>query len=179
MHFHQSRTFRIIMEHVVFGSMIAFGIALIGGLVIPSVYGHWRTKSETMVYAQLTFVDRRQHTGRSGNRTSAVARYEYEVGGKLYRSDKISVWRTTGQFYPSLNAAFQSGRRIGVYVDPMNPSYAVYDREISILPVVGAVLMAFGSSGMGCYGLWWCYKHGNPKKAQKPTREWQRRQWML
>jgi hypothetical protein len=37
---------KLVLERVVFGLLITFGITLLGGLVFPAAYGQWRTRTE-------------------------------------------------------------------------------------------------------------------------------------
>ena len=159
---------KAVIEWIVFGSMLGLGMFFFGGLVVPTIYGHWRTRSKTTVPATLTSVET-VASGRVGRKTT-VAHYEYEFGGRAYRGERISLWAYPGRFHRELDFALRRNASITVYIDPEDPSYSVYHRGFTLWPFSGAVIMAVGTAGFGVYGLRWCSKRrsrgtGIPDKA--------------
>lgn len=156
---------KLVLERVVFGLLITFGITLLGGLVFPAAYGQWRTRTEATVSAKLTSVEKRLTSTKRGYKTSTSATFVYEIDGQAYSGDRISIWRSTGQFFDSLDTAWRTGQSIKLFIDPIDPSYAVYDREYVLWPSAAAVLMSLVSCGMGIHGFRWRYQQN--KKANK------------
>jgi hypothetical protein len=143
---------KILIERIVFGSLIALGIFFFCGLLVPAIHGHWRTRGKTRVLAKL---DRVEMTGRRSNRKSVVVSYEYEVAGQHFTGDRVSLWAKTSQFYPVLASAKRENRPVPVYIDPDHPSYSVYHRDFRMWPMTGALIFSIVPVGMGIYGLRW------------------------
>jgi hypothetical protein len=145
-------SFKAVIERIVFGFILGLGMLFFGGVVVPTIYGHWRTRSKTTVPATVTSVET------VVGRKTTVATYEYESRGRTYRGDRISLWAYPGRFHRELDFAHRRNARITVYIDPKDPSYSVYDRGFTLWPFSGAVIMALGTAGFGFYGLRWCSK---------------------
>lgn len=152
----KAQSSKAVIERIVFGSLVGLGMLFFGASVIPTVYGHWRTRSKTTVPATLTSVET-VASGRYGRRET-LARYEYEFGGRAYQGDRVSLWAYTGRFHRELESALRYNARIRVYIDPKDPFYSVYDRGFTLWPFSGAVIMALGTAGLGIYCLRWCSK---------------------
>lgn len=150
---------KAVIEWIVFGALMALGLSFFFGLIVPIVHGHWRTRSKTMVPATLKTVETAVVRRSGRDATETIARYEYEFAGRTYQGREVSLWAYTGRFHRELKSALDQGSKIRVYVDPTDPSYSVYDRKFTPWPFAGMVFAALMTSGMGAYGLLWCWKN--------------------
>ena len=153
----------------VFVVLIGIGFVLLFGLAAPAIYHSWRTHDKITTTAKLLIVNSIQHTSRRGVNTATVARYRYQFDGEWYEGNRISIFRSTGQFYNNLKEAMDQNRQINVYLDPKNPSYSVYDRDFSIWPFTGALIMGAAFSGAGLHGLLWLIRH---KPRRRTSHGW-------
>jgi ribosomal protein L39E len=143
---------KILIERIVFGSLIALGLFIFCGLLVPAIHGHWRTRDKTRVLAKL---DQVEMAGRRAKHREVVVSYDYEVAGQRFTGDRVSLWAKTAQFYPVLASAKRENRRVPVFIDPDDPSYAVYHRDFRMWPMTGALLFSIVPVGMGIHGLRW------------------------
>ena len=143
---------KILIERLVFGSLVALGLFFFCGLVVPALHGHWKTRGKTTVFATL---ERVELVGRKKNRKSVEVSYAYEVAGQHFEGDRVSLWAKTRQFYPVLASAWRENRRVPVYIDPDDPSYAVYHRDFQMWPMAGALIFSIVPVGIGIHGLRW------------------------
>ena len=71
------------------------------------------------------------------------AEYQYEFAGRVYRSERLSVFSQSGGLYWRLNAVLRSGDAVTCYLDRNNPEYSVLEKDWRILDVLAALF--FGS----------------------------------
>lgn len=155
-----------LLERVVFGSMIACGMFFLCAFIMPAAYGHWRTRKEKAVFALLTSVEEVRMSSSRGIKTSTKATFVYEIDGKEYSGDRVSLWRNTGQFFDYLDSAWRTRQSIIVFIDPDDPSFAVYDREFSVMPSALAAIMGIVPCGLGIHGFLWRYRR-TPKRTKR------------
>jgi hypothetical protein len=116
------------------------------------------------------------HTSRYKRRTyyHYAIEYEFTVGGKSYRSDKVT-FNTNASFYQE-NAQhyirkYPVGKIVAVYYDPHDPSFSVLEPEELEGLAVGALLfliisaLVFALSG----GYWLIGKAFFHKKSSPPA----------
>lgn len=147
------------LEKVFFLVLIGIGLTLIFGLVVPSIYASWRTRDKVTADAKL--LDVRSVARPAGRRrhSETLVRYRYQFEGKWFESNRIAIARSTERFYNELKQARDQNRTIKVYIDPKNPSYSVYDRELFTWHFGLGLIIGVGFSAMGLHGLLWLIRH--------------------
>jgi hypothetical protein len=89
-----------------------------------------------------------------------TVRYEYEVDGRKYSGDRITLARVarTGDFAAAMLARYPVGEGVRVHYDPKDPKSAVLrpgdTRGIEILFTVAVGFIAIGASF-----VWWGVSH--------------------
>jgi MFS family permease len=149
---------------ILFALVFAIGFGFGGWFSISSLMGQlngwWLARDWQQVSATVT--EAKLETSRGKTTTyRAVARYEYEFGGKRYTgrrvgfgsgSDNVGDWQH--KQYERLDAAQQSGQPVTAWVDPQRPEAAVLERSIRwsmlVFYVPFAILFPLVS-----LGAWW------------------------
>lgn len=93
-------------------------------LHIQNASYHWPTVSGKIVQSERVFVD-----GGRDSHYRADMSYSYQVNGKKYTSDRISLWSRNLSSYDSINGVFVKnhppGTSVDVYYEPTRPEHAV------------------------------------------------------
>jgi hypothetical protein len=73
--------------------------------------------------------------------------YEYQVGGKTYRNQRITIGEKTSEYeLEEILARYPVGAAVTVYYDPSNPQTAVLERDIfngKMFTVLGCMMLFF------------------------------------
>lgn len=94
------------------------------------------------------------HSGDDSTTYSVEVRYEYEVDGRLYRSDRYRFMGGSSSGYDGkaeVVAGLPAGSRKVCYVDPKDPSRAVLDRSLGawvLLSLIPLLFIAVGLAGV-------------------------------
>ena len=111
------------------GVPLLLGALLAGGLA----FGQWASASEMSSWEPVSarVIAGGVQWDANGESASAYVEYEYSVDGETYRGDRISVHATAGgkELGERFHAAELSAEPIEVFVNPEDPSEAIYDRE--------------------------------------------------
>jgi hypothetical protein len=90
--------------------------------------------------------------------------YEYEVGGRRYRSDGIlRTRRVVCSSAATLNAMldrYRVGNSVLVFYDPRGPEVAILEPQIQTNDYVGGSVFGGGSVVFGGVLWWWIRKSG-------------------
>lgn len=131
-----------------FGCLLSFfagGFALFFAIVVnkKKAIGAWTQALATVVESELVW-----GTISKGGRTAwtwlARFTYQYEVGGQVYRSQRIAFYRScTGSCAQELIARHPSGSQVVVYYDPAQPAEAVMDRSFRALWILPFFAIVF------------------------------------
>lgn len=94
------------------------------------------------------------HSGDESTTYSVEVRYEYEVDGRLYRSDRYRFMGGSSSGYDGkaeVVAGLPTGSRKICFVDPKDPSRAVLDRSLGawvLLSLIPLLFIAVGLAGV-------------------------------
>ncbi|HXU30526.1 MAG TPA: DUF3592 domain-containing protein [Thermoanaerobaculia bacterium] len=109
------------------------------------------------------------HSGSDSTTYSVAVRYEYEVDGRLYRSDRYRFLGGSSSGYEGkaeVVAGFPVGSRKVCYVDPKDPSRAVLDRSLGAWVLLS--LIPLGLIGGSLWGIVWSFRGGRGKVRVPP-----------
>jgi len=109
----------------------------------------WPSTTGTVIKSRLRSRKRYDIDHRSSFITEAWITYEYEVGGRLYRSSQLSLGERTSD--ADMGAALQRspvGKAVQVYYNPDDPGQAVLERELPPVVVkgIGLLLLFLGAA---------------------------------
>lgn len=163
--------------------LLAFGIVMsavgiFGGLAqLHEQARNWTAaRSYVAVPAQVesAYLDT-QRSRKGGMSYRAKAEFSYEFQGRRYASNRVGfsdLSDNIGDFqhrmHSELRAALDRGESVTLWVDPLDPAVAVYDKTVR--PVMVAIQIAFAvlfpSIGLGClYLIVYILRDGHRKTA--------------
>ena len=90
--------------------------------------GYWKTRTDVRVSVKIESLKIATHTGRTPM-TSTRASYSYEWEGHRFVGDRVSLFVVGHELKSLLTKAFESGESVEAWIDPLDPSYSVIDRE--------------------------------------------------
>lgn len=149
------RTQRFLVDRV-FGTAFAtvitgIGLILLIYLVLPALLGRWRTRDLVQVPATIDAVTVDLIPSRGAPRPTLHVQYHYEVDGRRYQSDRLSLFRESNmELHQFLRDALEHRSSVPVFIDPTRPSFSVVDRTFVALPFcwVAALSIALCWSGI-------------------------------
>lgn len=97
--------------------------------------------------------------------------FRYEVGGREYRSSRVSLGTLEQSDVPARLKRYTVGRKVLVYVNPANPAEAVL--ELAKHPARGPLLLGWNIIYLGvavAIVLWWRSKPRKRKRVRRPGR---------
>ena len=118
----------------------------------------WQMDSWVQTEAHLIRGGYETHSGDDSDTYEAFATYSYNVDGRQYQGDRISLSSggdNIGSYQETLGrklrSAASSGESILVFVDPQNPSHSIYDRGVrwGLIGFKSIFLFVFGGVGLG------------------------------
>jgi hypothetical protein len=118
--------------------------------------------------------DEREDGYRTENRNFANVTYEYSVGGRKLRNNRISIGEDLGNFQVAEKLAkYPAGSIVTVYYNPRHPDQAVLERDLpkglwGCLGIGSAIVVAiiFGSAfGLNQSYAWLAHHIGRPDLA--------------
>jgi hypothetical protein len=92
--------------------------------------------------------------GRSGGQSSrTVATYEFELGGKTFRSDRLTIFANSRFLYEGLRQAKDSDQTVTCYVAREDPSLSALHTDFALWPFLGMAFFAtvLGGVGVACF----------------------------
>lgn len=129
------------------------------------VQGWWRSGDLVAIPANIEKLELRKHLTDDGARYAVDAEFEYQYGGNIYRSRRINfsgnINDTSGGYPQGIHAELQQARsndqQVNVWVDPAEPSFAVYDRHVSFRHFLFLIPFAtlFPAVGLGALWILW------------------------
>lgn len=146
------------------GLMIAFAlpffcIGLWALYSISSDIGSWLSmKSWEPVQGQVLRGGYETHSGEDSDSYEAYGTFKYYYNGRWYESDRVMISDSgdnIGDYQQDLGNELRnlagSGKSVEVYVNPDDPSEAIYDREIrwGMVGFKAIFLFVFGGFGLG------------------------------
>lgn len=134
---------------------LAVGIFFLFG-IIERFHLANRLSSAVEVQAKVLDVELKTSSGggRSGGGTSrTMATYEFELAGKTFRSDRLTIFANSRFLYEVLTQVKNSDQTITCYVAPDDPSLSALHTDFSLWPFLGMALFAtvFGGVGAACF----------------------------
>lgn len=136
-----------------------------------AVYGWWRSGELVAVQATVDKLELHEHHGDSTT-WQAEAEFSYQYNGKSYRSKRINIAGDSSdnlsdyhqQIHRALMQARSSQQSVTVWMDPQEPAYAVYDRQVRLNRLMFLIPFAtlFPLVGIGGFAalwfIWWPQK---------------------
>ncbi len=119
----------ILIGAAVFIGMLAF--AVIYKLVEVSAARRWPATTGKILSSGIAA--RRKPSSPHGNDVANYPEviYEYRVGGRRYRGERLSIGETAGNFgVEETLARYPAGATVTVYYNPANPAEAVLERDL-------------------------------------------------
>lgn len=153
-----------------FGVFLFAGIGLGWFLIRPVAQAvgarSWREVPCTILESSV-----KSHDGSDSTTYSVAVLYEYEVDGRLYRSDRYRFLGGSSSGYDGkaeVVAGLPAGSRKVCYVDPKDPSRAVLDRSLGLWMLLA--LIPLGMVAGSLWGIVWSVGagRGGPGKILVP-----------
>ena len=152
---------------------VGAGFLVIG--ILPNLYDWGRMQDWVQAPAQLQDIELKSHHGDDSTTYNVVARYQYDYAGQSYSADRVGISGGSdniGKWQHDTYSRMRSQRPFQVWVNPDDPTEAVFDREIrwELLGFKLAFVLAFGGFGGG---LLWYLIHQKSKKRLTGVPLWQ------
>ncbi|MEO0416090.1 MAG: hypothetical protein AAF226_14175 [Verrucomicrobiota bacterium] len=103
--------------------------------------------------AEMVSFESRQHKGKNGYSLIPEVVFEYQIGGKDYTTDTVSLLRNDSIFHRQLKTKWDSNRKTDLFVSNHIPTVAAYDVKFHPWPTSAMFIFALGWLGMGIHGL--------------------------
>lgn len=105
--------------------------------MFKQLQGWWRAADLVAVQAHINKLELREHEDESTS-WQVLAEFEYQYNGQTYRSTRINIGGDSSDnigsyqrdVHAQLRAARNQDQHITLWLDPQEPAYAVYDRQI-------------------------------------------------
>lgn len=160
-----------------------------GYLLISTVLEAHEIKGWLRVPATILTAELHTNSDSDGSTYAAKATYSYEVNGRKYIKDRVSLHSgadNLGNFhhdaYALLSRHKESGEPFLAYVDPEDPdnSILIPDLRFGMLLMYAAFGAVFGGAGFGIFAAVLGVKHGEKKlwrfSVQYPEQPWMHRE---
>lgn len=147
---------------------LGFGVGGWFGGVMPMarlVQGWWRAGDLVMVPASVEKLELHEYSTDDGPRFRLETEFVYQYGGKTYRSRRVRIGGDQGDsaggynqgLHASLLQARGNEQQVNVWMDPSDPSFAVYDRQLSFKQFLFLIPFAtlFPAVGLGALWVLW------------------------
>ncbi|MFZ6743647.1 ankyrin repeat domain-containing protein [Undibacterium sp. JH2W] len=143
---------------------VLFGAGGWAGGVLPmakQLQGWWRAKDLVAVQAHINKLELREHNDESTS-WQVLAEFEYQYQGKTYRSARINIGGDShdniGSYQHDIHAQLLAARsqdqNVTLWLDPQEPAYAVYDRQIRYKRMLFLIPFATLFPLVSLGGLW-------------------------
>lgn len=88
--------------------------------------------------------------GRHGESSSVSVEYEFTLEGRVFKGDRASIFSDSNGLYFRLREAFESGRKVICFVDPDDPGFSVFEKDVRVKDLIayfalGVPFTIFGS----------------------------------
>ncbi|GHA19718.1 hypothetical protein GCM10008090_31770 [Arenicella chitinivorans] len=151
-----------------FGVFAAAGVGIFAFQGLPSITNSLDARSWNQARAELLSHELKSYRGDDSTTYKAVGEYRYQYNGQYYTSDRLS-WSSGSDnigsyqqdLHRELSRIASRGGEFLVWVDPDDPSSAVFDRDMrwGMLLFSGMFLLIFGGIGFG--GIYAMIKYRN------------------
>ena len=151
-----------------FGVFAAAGVGIFAFQGLPSIANTLDARSWNQARAELLSHELKTYRGDDSTTYKAIGQYRYQYNGQYYTSDRLgwssgsdNVGSYQEDLHRELSRIASSGGEFMVWVDPDNPSSAVFDRDMrwGMLLFSGMFLLIFGGIGFG--GIYAMIKYRN------------------
>jgi len=129
------------------------------------VQGWWRAGDLVMVPASVEKLELHEYSTDDGRRFKLETEFVYQYDGKTYRSRRVRIGGDQGDsaggynqgLHASLLQARGNDQQVNVWMDPSDPSFAVYDRQLSFKHFLFLIPFAtlFPAVGLGALWVLW------------------------
>ncbi|MES2041437.1 MAG: ankyrin repeat domain-containing protein [Pseudomonadota bacterium] len=145
--------------------VVGFGIGGWYGGVLPmarQLQGWWRAGDLVAVQARVDKLELREHRSEDGPSYSVDAEFVYQYDGKTYRSKRISVGGDNSDGYNGYNhrthanllQARSNDQSVTLWIDPQDPAFAAYDRQMHINRLIFLIPFATLFPAVSLGALW-------------------------
>ncbi|MFZ6874051.1 ankyrin repeat domain-containing protein [Undibacterium sp. Di27W] len=143
---------------------VLFGAGGWGGGVSPlarQLGGWWQARDLVVVPAHINKLELREHEGESTT-WQVLAEFEYQYQGKTYHSTRINIGGDSRDnidnyqhdIHAALLAARSQNQNVILWLDPQDPAYAVYDRQVRFKRMLFLIPFAILFPLVSLAGLW-------------------------
>ena len=154
---------------------VGAGFLLFG--VIPNLWDAARMRDWVAVPAEVVKADLKSNRSDDTTTWKVVVRFRYTYEGRRYTSDRVGIADggsdNVGSWQRDTWSRLKGGKHIAVWVNPDNPSEAVFDRDLrwGLLGFKLIFVVVFG--GFGAVVLWYLNRRPSPAPSVRPA--WQTR----
>lgn len=145
--------------------VVGFGVGGWYGGVLPmaqQLQGWWRAGNLVAVQARVDKLELREHRSEDGPSYSVDAEFVYQYDGKTYRSKRISVGGDSSdgfngynhRTHASLLQARSNDQSVTLWIDPQDPAFAAYDRQIHVKRLIFLIPFATLFPAVSLGALW-------------------------
>ncbi|MFZ6733609.1 ankyrin repeat domain-containing protein [Undibacterium sp. Ji42W] len=145
--------------------LVGFGVGGWYGGVLPmaqQLQGWWRAGNMVVVQAKIDKLELREIRSEDGPTYLVDAEFVYQFDGKTYRSKRISVGGDTSDGYngynrsthASLLQARSNDQSVTLWIDPQDPAFAAYDRQLHINRLIFLIPFATLFPAVSLGALW-------------------------
>ena len=125
---------------------------LLGGgtmlIRVPYLFYQWNRLTDAVV-VPARILNLKHRSGGSGRSSSTTAEYEYSIAGKIFRSDRISIFSDSNGLYFRLREAYEAGAEVQCYVDPHEPRFSALERDIQVGDIIANFILGIPLSTAG------------------------------
>ena len=120
---------------VTFGALLSVPVlALLIGMLLTPLYNAARMQFWEPVEAAVFSAEIKNRKGDSGLTHQTTANYAYEVNGRFYGGDRVSLHNIGdnlgGYQHRMMDKLSRSGKTLMVYYNPANPQESIIDRSL-------------------------------------------------
>ncbi|MFZ6712502.1 ankyrin repeat domain-containing protein [Undibacterium sp. TC9W] len=145
--------------------VVGFGLGGWYGGVLPmaqQLQGWWRAGNMVAVQARIDKLELHEHRSEDGPSYSVDAEFVYQFDGKTYRSKRISVGGDSSDGYngynrsthASLLQARSNDQSVTLWIDPQDPAFAAYDRQLHIKRLIFLIPFATLFPAVSLGAMW-------------------------
>lgn len=151
-----------------FGVFAAAGVGIFVFQGLPSITNTLDARSWNQARAELLSHELKSYRGDDSTTYKAIGKYRYQYNGQDYTSDRLgwssgsdNIGSYQQDLHRELSRIASRGGEFMVWVDPDDPSSAVFDRNLrwGMLLFSGMFLLIFGGIGFG--GIYAMIKYRN------------------
>ena len=140
----------------VYLAMGAVALFLLFAVLFAVIYwrGTWKNRASQRWHSIASQVLESGVAGR-GEEAEPYAVYEYQVGGRTYRNDRIFLFDAAGSNPRQIAAQYPVGMPVQVYYNPNNPAEAALVRNVpSAALYLGLTILMLFLAALMC-GVYW------------------------